>query len=140
MKDEERISAWLQMIERKVTREGNDLLSDTGLTVMQFRVMKYLERHPDEPQIADLSDFFDVTHTSMVHVVNSLEEKGYVYREPIRRSRGKKIILTDTGMKVLKKNDRLIDCLESSMLEGFSRQEIKSLREMLKRISKNMEA
>lgn len=138
MKDDKRISAWLQMLERKVVMEGNSLLKNTDLTVMQLRVLKYLQAHPEESQIADLSEFFDVTHTSMVHVVNSLEDKGYVRREPIRRSRGKNIVLTETGRKLADENEDRIQLLEDEMTEGFSQTEKEELLGMLKRINDNL--
>lgn len=138
MKDEKRISAWLQMLERKVVMEGNSLLKNTDITVMQLRVLKYLQSHPEESMIADLSEFFDVTHTSMVHVVNSLEEKGYVHREPIRRSRGKNIVLTETGRKLADENEDRIQLLEDEMTEGFSETEKEELLGMLKRINDNL--
>lgn len=136
--DEKRISAWLQLLERKVVMEGNNLLKDTDITVMQLRVLKYLQRHPEESQIADLSEFFDVSHVSMIHVVNALEDKGYVRREPIRRSRGKKIILTDEGKKLADDNEGRIDQLEEAMTDGFTEEEKEELLRMLKKINDNL--
>lgn len=137
--DDNRVGAWLQVVKRKIELYGNRLLSDTDITVMQLRVMKYLRTHPEESQIADISEFFDVTHTSVIHVVNALEEKGYVYREPIRRSRGKKILLTDSGKALAEENEHRIDCLEDIMLEGFSDEDRQQLVDMLKKIDQNLE-
>lgn len=139
MEDEERVSAWLKVLERKIDQAGNGLLKGSGITVMQLRVLKYLKAHPDEAQIADLSEFFGVTHTSMVHVVNALEEKGLVYREPIRRSRGKKIILTDGGRALADENEGRIDRVEEALTEGFSDAEKDQLLAMLARIDGNLE-
>lgn len=139
IRDEKRISAWLQVIERKTNRAGNDLLKDTDITVMQLRVLKYLKMHPEHSQIADISEFFDVTHTSMVHVVNSLEKKEYVRRQPIRRSRGKKIILTDEGKKLADENEDRIDHLEEAMMDGFSESDKTVLVNMLKKIDSNLD-
>lgn len=139
VQDTDRVSAWLQVLERKVVRDGNALLADTDITVMQFRVLKYLTTHPEESQIADISEFFDVSHPSMVHVVNSLEQKGYVYREPIRRSRGKKIILTESGQMLASENEGRIDRIEDAMMDGFSDEERLQLLAMLKRINANLE-
>ena len=136
--DDTRISAWLQILERKVVMEGNNLLKNTDITVMQLRVLKYLQNHPDESQIADLSEFFDVTHTSMVHVVNSLEDKGYVRREPIRRSRGKKLILTESGEKLANENEERIVQLENEMTEGLTGEEKDELLRLLKKINENL--
>lgn len=136
--DETRISAWLQVLERKVNTEGNNLLRNTDITVMQLRVLKYLQSHPEESQIADLSEFFDVTHTSMVHVVNSLEDKGYVSRQPIRRSRGKNIVLSETGRKLAEENEGRIQQLEDEMTEGFTETEKEELVKMLKKINDNL--
>ncbi len=137
--DDNRIGAWIQVLERKLVQDGNNLLKDIGITVVQLRVMKYLKNHPEESQIADISEFFDVTHTSMIHVVNSLEDKGYVYREPIRRSRGKKIVLTDRGRILADENEERIDHIEGILMDGFSENEKKILLEMLKKMNANLD-
>lgn len=139
MQDSERVSAWLKAIEHKVERVGNSLLKDAGITVMQLRVLKYLAAHPEECQIADISEFFDVTHTSMIHVVKALEQKSLVYRQPIRRSRGKKILLTDAGKHLAEENEGRIDSVEEAMLDGFSGEEKRALLHALKKIDGNLD-
>lgn len=139
-RDGDRVSAWLQLLQRKIERDGNALLRGSGITVMQLRVLKYLKTHPDEPQVADISEFFGVTHTSVVHVVNALEEKGLVLREPIRRSRGKRIVLTEAGRCVANQNEDRIDTLEEAMMEGFSNEERAGLIAAFKRMDTNLDA
>lgn len=138
-RDADRVSAWLQVIERKVERDGNALLRDSGITVMQLRVLKYLTVHPDEPQVADISEFFDVSHASVVHVVNALEQKGLVVREPIRRSRGKRIVLTEEGQRLAEQNEGRIDTLEEAMMDGFSDGERADFIASLRRIDGNLD-
>lgn len=140
MQDNNRIGAWLAILENKIERYGNRLLRETDITVMQLRVLKYLKKHPEEAQIADLSEFFDVSHTSMVHVVNSLEDKGYVTREPIRRSRGKKILLTEDGRKLAEENEDRIDLVEKTIVKGISQKDEEYLIEMLKTMNENLDA
>lgn len=139
MKDNDRIGAWLAITENKIERYGNRLLKDTDITVMQLRVLKYLQSHPDEAQIADLSEFFDVSHTSMVHVVNVLEDKGYIVREPIRRSRGKKLILTDTGKKLAEENEDRIDLLEKTIMKDISKTDKEELLKLLMKVNENLD-
>lgn len=140
MQDHNRIGAWLNVLERNIEHAGNSMLKDSGITVMQLRVLKYLKAHPEESQIADISEFFGVTHPSMIHVVNVLEHKGYVYREPIRRSRGKKILLTDSGRQLEDENENRIDSLEAVLTEGFSEEDRAQLLKMLKRINSNLDS
>lgn len=140
MQDNNRIGAWLAILENKIERYGNNLLKETDITVTQLRVLKYLRQHPEEAQIADLSEFFDVSHTSMVHVVNSLENKGYVTREPIRRSRGKKILLTEEGRQLADENEDRIDLVERTIVKGISQKDEAYLLEMLKAINTNLDA
>lgn len=139
MQDNNRIGAWLAVLENKIERYGNRLLKETDITVVQLRVLKYLQSHPDEAQIADLSEFFDVSHASMVHVVNSLEDKGYVIREPIRRSRGKKILLTEAGKKLAAENEDRIDLLEKTIVNNISEEEKKKFLNVLKKINDNLD-
>lgn len=139
MQDNDRIGAWLAITENKIERYGNRLLKDTDITVMQLRVLKYLQSHPDEAQIADLSEFFDVSHTSMVHVVNVLEDKGYVVRKPIRRSRGKKLILTDAGRKLAEENEDRIDLLEKTIMKDISKTDKEELLKLLMKVNENLD-
>lgn len=136
---EKRMGAWMQFLGRKIETSGNVLLRDTGITVMQLRVLRYLKTHPEQPQIADIADFFGVKHTSTIHVVRALEEKGYIYREPIHRSHGKKIKLTEQGDQLAANNEDRIDQMEEIMLRGFSEEEKTVLFQFLSRINENFD-
>lgn len=137
--DSDRVSAWLHAVELKVERSGNALLRDAGITVTQLRVLKYLTAHPDAAQVADLSAFFGVTHTSMVHVVNSLEEKGYVRREPAPRGRGRRVVLTQEGRRLTRENEGRIDRVEEAMTDGLTQTERAQLLNMLRRMDGNLD-
>lgn len=139
MEDAERLGAWISFLGRKMDTNGNILLKDMGITVMQLRVMRYIRTHPEETQIADIAEFFGVKHTSTIHVVRALEEKDCIYREPIRRSRGKKIKLTSLGETIADQNESKIDQMEEIMLAGFSEEEKKVLFRFLNRINDNLD-
>lgn len=139
MEDDGRLGACIQFLGRKLDTNGNILLKDMGITVMQLRVMRYIRTHPDETQIADIAEYFGVKHTSTIHVVCALEEKGCLYREPIRRSRGKKIKLTSLGETIADQNESKIDQMEEIMLAGFSEEEKKVFFSFLNRINDNLD-
>ena len=139
MDSESRLGAWMQLLVRKLDAGGNLLLKDMGITVMQLRVMRYIRTHPEETQIADIAEFFGVKHTSTIHVVCALEEKGYVYREPIRRSRGKKIKLTELGEKIAAQNENKIDEMEEIMFAGFDQEEKAVFFQFLSRVNDNLD-
>ena len=101
--------------------------------------MRYIRTHPEEAQIADIAEFFGVKHTSTIHVVCALEEKSYVYREPIRRSRGKKIKLTELGEKIAAQNENKIDEMEEIMFAGFDQEEKAVFFQFLSRVNDNLD-
>ena len=134
-----RLGAWLLMLGRKLEAGGNLMLKDTGITVVQLLMLRYIRLNPEQAQIADIARFFGVKHTSTIHVVQSMEKKGYVYREQIPHSCGKNIKLTELGEKVAAHNEDVTDQTEEIMLKGFSEEEKTLLFQFLSRINDNMD-
>ncbi|MBD5101900.1 MAG: MarR family transcriptional regulator [Subdoligranulum sp.] len=139
MDSERRLGAWMQLLVRKLNAGGNYLLKDKGITVMQLRILRYIRVHPEQTQITNISDFFDVRHTSTIQVIRALEEKGYIYREPIPHSHGKKIKLTQEGEMIAAQNENTIDQTEKIMFDGFSEEEKTFLFQLLGRINDNLD-
>ena len=88
----------------------------------------------------DLEKEFDITRSTASKNVDLLVENGFIEREPVDYdARLKKLVLTEKAREVFKimRNDRA--ALEDQMLKGFSDEEKKQLRGLLKRLSSNLE-
>ena len=134
-----RVGAWLRLLGWKVETNGNLLLKDSGITVMQLRVLRYLRLHPEHAQNTDIAAFFGVKHTSTIHVIKALEEKGLVCREELPHGRREKIVLTEAGRILAEQNETVTDRMEAVMLKGFSDDEKAQLLTYMKRMNDNLD-
>ena len=87
----------LKKISNKLECNRNRALKELGLTATQLDLLYYLYTHQEqENTLSDITAFFGIQHTSAIHVLKILEEKGYIYKEPTKRNpRFKNICLTD---------------------------------------------
>ena len=72
-----------------------------GLTSTQLDVLMYLSRETGrEVTLSDIAARFDVRHTSVIHVLKLLEQKGFICKSEISGTRARPILLTDSGRQL----------------------------------------
>ena len=128
---EPRISYVVARLERAVRRSINDRVSLYGLTVLQYTTLSVLGRR-GELSNAQLARRAYISPQAMSEVIEALESKGLITRgrHPNHR-RVYPATLTAKGRKVLAACERLVDDLESEMLDGLTAAERDRLRESL---------
>jgi DNA-binding MarR family transcriptional regulator len=128
---EPRISYVVARLERAIRRSINDRVSVYGLTVLQYTTLSVLGRR-GELSNAQLARRAYMSPQAMSEVIEALESKGLIKRSqhPSHR-RVYPATLTAKGRKVLASCERLVDELESEMLDGLGAREQTRLREGL---------
>lgn len=123
-------------LERGKTRD----LKDYDLTGTQFEVLEYLHCEDGKKcMLANIAAFFDVKHTSVLHVVKILEKKELVVREekaPGRRAG--RIFLTEKGQRLMEEMDIKKSRAEKIMLLGMTETDRQTLRELLQKVYRNL--
>lgn len=116
-----------------------------GLTSTQLDVLMYLSQETGgETTLSDIAAYFDVRHTSVIHVLKLLEQKGFICKSAVSGTRAKPILLTDTGRQLgeqlaseLKQKSPLLDEI---MFAGLSEADRQYLGKMLEQIYQNLKS
>ena len=131
----------LKKISNRLECNRNRALKELGLTATQVDLLYYLYSHQEqENTLSDITAFFGIQHTSAIHVLKILEEKGYIFKKPTKRNpRFKNICLTDKGYPLMEKFDANIAVIHQQLFAGITESEITELDRLLKIIYNNLE-
>jgi DNA-binding MarR family transcriptional regulator len=128
---EPRISYVVARLERAIRKAINERVKRHGLTTLQYTTLSVLGTG-GQLSNAQLARRAYMTPQSMSEVLDALEEKGLVERQPHpNHRRVYPAALTRTGRKVLAACDEAVDELEDEMLAGLSTREVAALRKAL---------
>ena len=131
----------LKKISNRLECNRNRALKELGLTATQVDLLYYPYSHQEqENTLSDITAFFGIQHTSAIHVLKILEEKGYILKKPTKRNpRFKNICLTDKGYPLMEKFDANIAAIHQQLFAGITESEITELDRLLKIIYNNLE-
>lgn len=109
-------------------------LADSLVNVRELSVLLLLDgREPESQQQA--AERLGVDRTTMVGLLDSLEDKGLVARQPDPADRRRNVVaLTAAGRKALKQAKAASDAAERRLLADLSPAEAKQLRNLLSRL------
>lgn len=120
-------------LRRALQVEGYDI------TPEQLSVMARLREQEGMNQNQLAEKVFKDRH-NMTRMLNLLEKKGFVERRPDESdNRAYRLYLTDTGLDTLKKAAPVYIRHWKKQLEGLNKEDIESLRSILRHISNNQE-
>lgn len=110
-------------------------LGPSGISARELTVLLFLDgREPESQQQAAVH--LGVDRTTMVGLLDALEDKGLVARRPDAKDRRRNVVvLTDAGVKTLKKATRASDAAERQLLAGLGEREAAQLRKLLQRVA-----
>ena len=131
---------YLKKIHILLERMRNQEYRDCGLTGVQIDILEYLYFNDDgRNTLSDLSAFFGVQHTSMIHVLKILEKKELIgRRESARDSRRKEILLTEKGPEILESHLGSSDRHDELLFAGISEKDLQILERLLGQIYENL--
>ena len=128
----------------KIMKGGNvfaehigNTLQPYGLSLQQFNVLRILRgRNGAAASLESVTG--DMIHrmSNTSRIVDKLLEKGLVERVVCPENRRKvNIFITQRGLKLLKKIDRVIDQTEETLTASLSKQEMDQLLQLLNKIN-----
>ena len=134
------IGICLKKIHNLLERGRNRDLKRHGLTGTQMEILEYLHRRGKTGCIlADIASSFDAKHTSVLHVIKLLEQKGLITRQaPAEGGRYRHICLTEDGERLMAESDQIRFAVNRDMLRGFTEEEQGQLGSLLKRLYQNL--
>jgi DNA-binding MarR family transcriptional regulator len=129
---EPRISYVIARLERAVRQRISDIVRVHGLTTLQYTTLSVLGRRPGLSN-AQLARRSYMTPQSMSEVIEALESKGLIKRDPHPNHRRVfPATLTAKGRRVLAVCDRGVGDMEEEMMRELSPVQRESVLEALK--------
>lgn len=130
---EPRVSYVIARLERAVRAQINERLKPQGLTTLQYTTLSVLGARGQPLSNAQLARRAYMTPQAMIEVLNALEDKGLIRRDPHpNHRRVYPASLTDEGRSVLAACDASVEEMEEEMLAGLDPAQRRLLAEWLK--------
>lgn len=110
-------------------------LEPLGITALEWAALLRFDEEPSLSQ-AGLARLLGIDRTTMVALIDQLEEKGLVQRRPHRDDRRKNAIeLTADGRNVKKRAAQLVDGCERQFLAALTKSDAQQLKTALLAVS-----
>ncbi len=121
----------LKQVELAVRSLLEDIAATHGITALQYTSLTVLERHPGITA-AELARNSFVRPQSMAQMLDGLEARGLVSREPDPSSRRQYLLmLTEPGQRLLDGMREPVSRLEELMVAGWSPEQRAQFAELL---------
>lgn len=132
---------YFKKIHNQLEAGFNKAYKKYGLTSTQLDILLYLAQDNNtENTLSDIAAHFGVKHTSVIHVLKLLEEKGLIYKSVAPGARAKPILLTESSRQLIAEVSRRSPLLDEIMFAGLSKAERQLLGKMLGQIYQNLQS
>jgi DNA-binding MarR family transcriptional regulator len=130
-----RLAYLLKRVQLELDGLHEENLAPYGISARELAVLLLLDaREPESQQQA--AKRLGVDRTTMVALIDALEDKGLVARRPDAEDRRRNVIeLTNSGRKTLRQATRASDQAEQRLLAELDEAESTQLRGLLRRIA-----
>lgn len=136
MDSTDKIAILIKKICLEIDKFSNPILEPYGLTISQYKIIKYLFLHPDEQvRQVDIERYFSMTNPTVTGLVQALEKKGMIERitNP-NDSRSKILCLTQKTLDMKELLYSLGEELESKLTDKLTPEEKQELITLLKKL------
>lgn len=140
MSGDKDIGYLIKNINDKLKVKADNQLKEYDLTMTQSRVFAFLESKNGLATQKEIEVFLDVSHPTVVGIVSRMEKKGYL-RTWIDEEdkRNKMVQLTEKALGIGTNLKEDMQKNEQKLLSPLSNEEVKSLREILIKISNHLD-
>lgn len=117
-------------------------MKESDLTFSQMEILFYLEKHSDHAiNQQELCDVIQVSHPTMIGLINRMEEKDLVVRrtDPLNR-RSRYIEMTQKSQEILRQTKERRHRNDRMLVKGFTDEETKELNRLLGMVYRNMQS
>lgn len=117
-------------------------MKENDLTFSQMEILFYLEKHDDHAiNQQELCDAVQVSHPTMIGLINRMEEKDLVVRrtDPLNR-RSRYIEMTQKSQEILRQTRERRHRNDRMLVKGFTDEETKELNRLLGMVYRNMQS
>ncbi len=124
-----------KIIDERIKVRADEDLKRHDLTLTQTRVLGFLIEMGGRTTQKEIEDDLQVSHPTVVGLVSRMEQKGFLTTrtDPMDR-RNKLVELTEKAKMLDEAIDMTVEQHDRELLQGFSEQEIDTLKSFLDRI------
>ena len=137
----EDIGFLIHKIDNRIKTRIDNQLKKNDLTFSQSQLLHHLEKHEGTLNQKELQKIMNVSHPTIVGLVQRLETNGFVRTETDPSDRRNKIVYTTEAAQKFK--EELMKRRKKSnkkMLEGISAEDLETARKVLNRMLDNINA
>jgi len=106
-----------------------------------YSVLMQIEKYGDTCNQQFLADSLFIDKASMVRIIDSLTESGYILKDKCDHDRRAYWVrLTEKGAMVIPEIRKAVEEVNQAVFKGFTKEESRKFKQMLNRISGNLSA
>ena len=129
-----------KIIDEKIKMRADEDLKRHDLTLTQTRVLGFLAEMDGQATQKEIEDDLQVSHPTVVGLVSRMEQKGFLTTRPDPMDRRNKLVeLTERARELDQAIDLTVAQHDAQLLRGFTEEEQETLKELLSRISHNLD-
>lgn len=134
------ISSEINDIRQEMMSRSNKVLAEYGITLRQVLVLAYLELHPQETVTQKtLEDRMHLSNPTVTSLIQTMMNRGWVYRkQEASNNRKYRLFMTQKAKDMLPRCHASSMEMDRSFYQGFTPEELETLKNMLQRIKKNI--
>lgn len=130
----------LKQLNDRLRVQADCSFKECDLTFSQVRVLEVLRKNGGQASQKTIEETLGVAHPTVVGIVSRLEKNGFVSCHMDQADRRSKIVCeTEKALENHRKHRRAMQKTEERLLAGFSEEEIRELKRMLRHLYQNME-
>lgn len=129
----------LGLLARHWRQRVDEAVRVLDLTEATWRPLLHLNHLGDAVRQKDLAASLGIDGSSLVRLLDMLEERGLLRREDGRDRRCKLVTLTEEGRRLTERTRELVDALELEMLGDLDDSEMATLLSLMDRIDRRMQ-
>lgn len=134
------LKCYFKKIHNQLEANFNRALRKHGLTITQFDILSYLASSGTPKTLTDISVHFGVRHTSVIHVLKVLDQKGFITKNKALDARSKTIMLTAQAKELVMTIHQKDPLVNEILFRGLSEEDLRYLEKMLQQIYTNLES
>lgn len=138
--EQKSIQRYISKLSNKVRRRLDVLSGQYGaLTGAEGRVLNYLLAQNADQFQRDIEEEFDLRASTASEMLNSMERKGFIVRQPIAEdARMKKIVITPLGLSFQKQVQADLAEMDAKITAGISDKDMECFFHVAETMLKNL--
>ncbi|TCD46209.1 MarR family transcriptional regulator [Streptococcus sp. X16XC17] len=137
MEEKLSISVLIKRASLQLEKQANAMLAPLDLTTSQCKILKYLYRQPNlSVNQKQIEDQFSMTNPTVTGIIQNLEKKELVYRQPNPDDARSKVLgLTSDSLALKSELDHIWQTIDNQFTNPLTDEQKEVLRHLLTKLA-----